>query len=107
MFKSWSVELGKLGPDAVERGIRAVDLAAGSYAPNMNKFIGLCRKAGSEFVGVGDSYSEQIHGGKLKPTPNGVPLCWTVPPMPYSADELRASGIPEDAFAADMIEGLL
>ena len=105
MFKAWSVELGKLGPDAVDRGIRAVDLSAGSYAPNLNKFIGLCRKPGSGFI-VGDSYSEQLHGGRLKPTPNGVPLCWTIPPRGrYSAAELRASGIPEDITAANIIEG--
>jgi len=42
----------------------------------------------------GESISEREHGGRLRPTPNGVPLSWTI--ENYSYEELMASGHPED-----------
>ena len=66
---------------------------------SLSKFLSLCR-TGSEYSNSrpGESFSEHFHGGRLKPTPNGVPLCWTV--GNYSYEELIASGHPEDAEKA-------
>ena len=49
-------------------------------------------------VTPGESEGEKYHGGRLKPTSNGVPLSWTV--GNYSYEELVASGHPEDAEVA-------
>jgi len=72
-----------------------------TFAPNLNKFIGLCKDETGSFVST-DSYSEQIHGGQIKPTPLGVPLCWTQ--GTYTVDELRQSSTDEDHELAERLQ---
>ena len=99
MFRAWSAELGKLGPNAVERGIRAIDFGGANYAPNMNKFVSVCRKTDGGTTGGKDAF-----GVSHKPTPNGVPLCWTQ--GTYTVQELTDSGIQEDLDMADTLKML-
>lgn len=103
MFQAWTAELGKLGPDAVERGIRSIDLAGSSYAPNLNKFVSACRVSDGGAEGAGESYSEQLHGGRIKPTPDGLPLCYLAD-GDFSVAALRDTQHYEDAEVAHKME---
>jgi hypothetical protein len=87
----------------VLHGLQGVKASGTSYLPNLNKFIGYCNESGEGDSRPGERFSEQTHGGKLKPTPNGVPLCWTV--GSYTDDELRASPCIEDQVMADQTGG--
>ena len=95
-FNGWIEELKYLGTDAMEHGINSVKYSGSQYAPNLNKFLSHCREKSDALPG--DSFSEQLHG-KLKPTPNGTPLSWTL--GDYSYEDLIASGLPEDRVAAE------
>ena len=104
VFRDWTIELERFGSAGVLRGIESVRLSGNSYAPNLNKYIGHCLESnGGGNVGVGESYSEQLQGGRLKPTANGVPLCWTV--GSYTHDQLLASPCHEDHAMAEQMGG--
>lgn len=90
------------GSNGVLQGLQGIKDSGNAYLPPLNKFMSLCRNGGESVSGFGDSFSEQLHGGRSKPTPNGVPLCWTV--GDYSFEELMASGHPEDAERARSLE---
>jgi hypothetical protein len=98
VFHGWMEELKWLGVDAIEQGITSVKYSGTQYAPNLNKFLSHCRVREVD-ARPGETFSEQHHGGKLKPTPNGVPLSWT--DGKYTYDELMASELPEDRIAAE------
>ena len=102
VFRDWTVELERFGSKGVLRGLGAVRISGSSYAPNLNKFIGYCIESNTGGTSPGDSFSEQLHG-KMKETPNGVPLCWTI--GAYTDDELRASPCHEDHTMADKTGG--
>jgi len=103
VYTDWFTELRQFGSKGVLRGIEAVKFSGGSYAPNLNKFVGLCLEGAATGARPGDSYSEQLHGGQLKPAPNGTPLSWTV--GNYTRAELMASGHPEDIAVAQGMPG--
>lgn len=69
--------------------------------PNLNKFIGFCLDTSGSTVRPGDSYSEQLNGA-LRPTPEGVPLIWTI--GTYSIADLKLSGTTQDLDMADQLE---
>ena len=99
VFKDWERELKPYGPQGVLRGLKRVREAGSAYVPPLNKFLSLCKnESESTDCRPGESFSEQEHGGRLKPTPNGVPLSWTI--GNYSYEELMASGHPEDTEKA-------
>jgi len=102
VFRDWTVELERFGSGGVLRGLESVKVSGSSYAPNLNKFIGHCQDSGAGFVATGDSFSEQLHGAML-PTPNGVPLCWTI--GRFTHDELMESPHQEDRQMAAQTNG--
>jgi len=101
VFNGWLHALKDLSVSAIHYGIAAVKNSGTQYAPNLNKFESLCRQTEAN-AQPGDSLSEQIHGGKLKPTPNGVPLTWTI--GEYTTRELLESGNAEDAEMGEMLK---
>jgi len=46
--------------------------------------------------------SERFHGGKLRPTPQGVPLVWTV--STYDTADLIKSGTQQDIEMANQLK---
>lgn len=92
-FRDWSLELRRFDAGGVLRGLDAVKNSGISYAPNLNKFIGFCKEDGGGNPSPGSGLDEQRYG-KLKPTPSGVPLSWTI--GRYSVEELEASPCDED-----------
>jgi len=96
------VELERFGSAGVLRGLEAVKTSGSSYAPNLNKFIGYCIESSSASANPGDSFSEQLHGA-MKPTPNGVPLCWTV--GKYTHEDMIESGHSDDNNIAMQTNG--
>lgn len=103
MFNAWSAELAKLGPDAVEYGINAIDLAGSSYAPNLNKFVASCRKDDGSSAGGLLPGSETLHGGKSRPTPDGMPLSFMAD-GDYAVSDMYESPHPEDQAVAARME---
>lgn len=100
VFHGWMEELKYLGVDAIEHGINSVKYSGSQYVPCLNKFLSHCReKDGHQEFLPGETFSEQLHGGRLRPTPNGVPLCWT--DAKYTYEELLASTCSEDQVAAE------
>jgi len=92
-----------LGASGVLEALDAVKSAGSVYPPPLAKFISLGRdNSGGEYR-HGESFSEHLHGGKLKPTPNSVPLCWTI--SKYSHEELMASPCFEDHDIANQTGG--
>ena len=99
VFQDWCRELLPYGSSGVLSALQEVKNAGSAYLPPLVKFMSLARGGNSDFGHGGDlSYSETQHDGKLKPTPNGVPLIWTI--GNYSYEELMASGHPKDAEKA-------
>lgn len=100
-FQGWRDALDKIGKDAFTSGVQALIDEGSQHPPNLMKFKGLCRKAGySERSGGLEPGSEQIHGSRPKPTPNGMPLSFCADGN-YTVEELRATELPEDAIVAD------
>ena len=103
VFHGWMEELKWLGVDAIEGGITSVKYSGSQYAPNLNKFLSHCRVREVD-ARPGETFSEQLHGGKLKATPEGVPLSWT--DQKYTYEELMASPCHEDQIAAEnLVDG--
>ena len=99
-FHGWMEELKPLGVDAIEHGINSVKYSGTQYVPCLNKFLGHCKERDGDPENLpGESFSEQLHGGRLRPTPNGVPLSWTIADHTYQ--ELMASEHIEDRNAAE------
>ena len=101
-FQDWCMELLPVGSKGVLAGLQGVKNAGSAYLPPLVKFIALCRESTGGLIETGDSYSEQQHGA-LKPTPNGVPLCWTI--GTYDDEALRKSPCVEDHAMADKMMG--
>ena len=97
VFQDWTRELLPYGSQGVLRGIQSVRDGGNVYPPVLNKFLSECRAGGESSGG-----SVDVFGRRLKPTPNGLPLTWTI--GTYSIHELRASGLFEDATVADSLE---
>jgi len=97
IFQDWARELLRYGSEGVLRGIQAVRDSGNVYMPVLNKFLSECRSGGESSGGEVDAF-----GRRLKPTPHGLPLTWTI--GTYSIHELRASGLFEDVTVADSLE---
>ena len=99
VFQDWVEELRPYGSQGVMRGLEAIKAAGNVYMPNLNKFMCECRAGNSTARGDGD-----VFGRKTKPTPDGVPLCWTIAPYEeYTKQDYLDSGTTEDSEHAKTI----
>ena len=103
VFQDWARELLPYGSQGVLQGLREIREAGNAYVPPLAKFLSLCRNSREDSKsGRAKTFSEELHGGYIKPTPNGLPLTWTQ--GKYSVQDLRDSGTFEDGLVADDLE---
>jgi len=97
-YAGWRDAFDKIGVNAWKAGIQALIDEGSQHPPNLMKFKGLCRKAGSS-----DSVESFVHGKKPKPTPFGMPLSFLAD-GDYTAEQMRSTGFQEDAIVAERME---
>lgn len=105
-FNGWMESLSKFGVNGIAYATEAIKQSGTAYCPNLNQFEGYCRQVG---MGSGNREglspgSEQFHGGKLKPTPNGVPMSFMTDVEPSVETMLSSPHHEDNAIGATMEE---
>lgn len=107
VFKAWLEALSQYGVNGIAYATTCVKNSGKPHPPNLNEFEGYLLKRKEETPDHNLSETEQRFGGKLKPTPNGLPKLWTMPDSDHTWEQLFHEQYPDSPEIVEEKMGVL